>query len=52
MGPDHVGPQMIVDVQVQETIPMTMFFNHQGILSSLLWKSGAVLTSTEDLVVE
>jgi len=52
MGPDHVGPKAIINIEIQEPVSMMTFLNHQTVLSSLLWKTSTVLASTEDLVVE
>ena len=36
MTPDHVSPKAIIHVEIKEMVSMTMFLNHQRILSGLL----------------
>jgi len=52
MGPDHVGPQTIIDVKVQESVPTLMLLDHQAVLSNLFWELSAILALMEDLVIQ
>jgi len=50
MGPDHIGPKMIIDIEIQEPVSMLSLLDHQAVLPIFFRKTGAILTLAEDLV--